>query len=648
MKLQDIQVSKCTSHVHVPFAASWSQDNVIAMATDMGVYLMAAGRSKFKPVASILFYISCIFLLITSVESSDITNAVFGNQKAVLPAAFGDFNSDEYPDLFVIRNHKKTIEVLLGSDTEPLVRSVGIKCDFTKEVTSIVPGDFDGDALMDILVTLKDPINETLNYVNIIWGEGGEVINCTQNSKVNFKVYGQPLALDYNQDMIIDLFGEEEEGRRAFWVFDKSRGKPKKILMNEEVNNRKFHELRIPHSHSFLDLTGDSAADLYITTKQGFEVWVKERDQRDGFKYDPNRTIPLPPNANIVGQTLFMDMELKGKIDHILPVCFDSLCKNSTIYVYSNGKWHNLKINFHFNGAWGFVPPPRKNDLFLDAITLRGGDFNMDGYPDALATLQDFNGNLKTYLLVNEACVSPANCNEFNRTFTVHWTALDPVNNNTIMGVFYDFMQDGILDIIFVHGHGPGSKKGNVSAFKNSLDYDANFVKVMVLTGLKDKEQPVIPGPLGRKNRTYGTNLPGPIISYHTTTQEGLSRAAICPQLPQSAYFSLNLPYTLFGLGRTPNFLETLNVGLSGYSRQWTQIIPNSQMVVIPLKLENPSQWIARLFVTPSKLIVKSFVALLGTCLLISLIIGILYWKERREDHYEKRQEAHRFHFDGM
>lgn len=606
------------------------------------------GRKPLKMAVRILFCITYVLLLIPSVEPSDITNAVFGDQLDVLPAAFGDFNSDEYPDLFVIRNDRKTVEVLLGSDTEPLVRRGGLKCEFDHEVTSIVPGDFDGDALMDILVTVKEPYSSFNNSVSILWGSGGEVLNCTQTEKKYLTLIGQPLALDYNQDMIIDLFGESVYGHRAFWVFDKTRENPVMVPMRDESVNRKLDRLRHPHSHSFLDLNGDSAADLYITAKHSFEIWLKQKGQSAGFVYDPNCTIPWPPSATIVGQTLFLDMELKGKIDHVLPVCFDKNCLNSTIFVYSNGKWHNLKINFHFNGnIWGFIPPSGNGrDLFTDAITLRGGDFNMDGYPDALATLQS-NGVRKSFLLINEACVSPANCNEFNRTFTVSWTALDPVNNNTVMGVFYDFMQDGILDIIFVHT--PSAKKrANVSAFKNSLDYDANFVKVMVLTGLKDKKQPVIPGPLGRKNRTFGTNLPGPIISYHTTTQEGLSRAAICPQLPQSAYFSLNLPYTLFGLGRTPNFLETLNVGLSGYSRQWTQIIPNSQMVVIPLQLTDPSQWIARLFVTPSKLIVKSFIALLGTCLLISLIIGILYWKERREDHYEKRQEAHRFHFDGM
>lgn len=71
-------------------------------------------------------------------------------------------------------------------------------------------------------------------------------------------------------------------------------------------------------------------------------------------------------------------------------------------------------------------------------------------------------------------------------------------------------------------------------------------------------------------------------------------------------------------------------------------------MVVIPNPMEDPSRWKVQLFVTPSKLILLSAVALTGTCGLISLIIVALYWKERREDKIEKLQEAHRFHFDAM
>lgn len=128
-----------------------------------------------------------------------------------------------------------------------------------------------------------------------------------------------------------------------------------------------------------------------------------------------------------------------------------------------------------------------------------------------------------------------------------------------------------------------------------------------------------------------GTNLPGPRISYDTWSQEGTYRTAVCAQLPQSAYFTLQLPYSIFGLDRTPNFVETLNVGLSGYSKSWTQIIPNSQIIVIPNPPSDPSQWRAQLFVTPSKVILNS-VFVVAAILFVNLcLVGFLHWKERHE-----------------
>jgi integrin alpha FG-GAP repeat containing protein 1 len=584
----------------------------------------------------VLYVVICSLALISLARASDITYNVFGSKTDVLPAAFGDFNSDEYPDLFVISNHQKAVEILLGSDTEPLFkRSPNLKCDFNNKVTSVVPGDYDGDGLLDVLVTVAE--TELNNVVHILWG-GLDRLNCSDMHVKYLTLKGQPLAMDHNQDMIIDLFGANKEGKRTFWLFNKNRTAPEEIDMLEGANY-KFSDLKIPHSHSFLDLNNDSFADLYVSSEDNYEVWLYQKESKS-FQFS---NMIRRPHSGIkhLGQTLFLDVELKGKIDHLVPVCFTSDCSNSTIYVYSLGNWYNLKLNFHNDGAvWGFVPP-EDGKIFLDTITLRGGDFNMDGYPDLLATLQN-TGHRRSYLLENIECTT--NCNGFSRTFAVRWTALNPYNNNTILGVFYDFAQDGVLDIVFVHD----KPKLNVSAFKNSLDYDANFIKVMVLTGKTNKEHPVVPTPLGRKRRTYGTSVPGPIISYKTTTQEGVARAAQATQLPQSAYFCLHLPYTLFGLGRTPNFVDNLSVGVNGLNRSWTQIIPNSQMVVIPTPADDSLRWTAQLFVTPSKLILQSVVALLGTCLLISIIIIILYWKERREDHYEKLQEAHRFHFDAM
>lgn len=269
----------------------------------------------------------------------------------------------------------------------------------------------------------------------------------------------------------------------------------------------------------------------------------------------------------------------------------------------------------------------------------------MDGYPDLLITLKNVaNSNrIQTFLLENVPCT--VLCKPLSRTFEVKWDALSPMGNNTVAGTFYDFYQDGVLDVMLIEKVG---KKYRPLAFRNTLDYDANFVKVIVLTGLTNKKNETTITALGRKKRTYGTNLPGPRIVYFTTTQEGDGQHGSSSQLPQSAYFALQLPYTIFGLGRTPNFVDSLTVGLSNKSRTWTQLIPNSQMIVVPRPVEEPLRWKAQLFVTPSKLILMSVVALGGTCFVITLIILGLYIKEKREDKQEKLQEAHRFHFDAM
>lgn len=578
-----------------------------------------------------LVYFTSLFVVFS--KCSDITPTVFGKVLDGMPAAFGDFDSDELTDVFVLRKEGKTVEIMLAGEQEPLLRpGPGLNCTFENPVTSVVPGDFDGDAFMDVFVTTR---KNGLTYGHILWGRNGQ-LNCSNESNPIMAMQGQPLAIDYNQDMIIDLFGLDVNNTRTFWIFNQNRTAPTAIKM---IADRHLTPIRIPHSNAFLDLNYDFMPDLFITTENEFEIWL---GSEENFTF--NRTIPLPQGSTWKGQSLFLDIELTGKMDLVMPICYDASCKNSTIMIYSDS-WHNLPIDFKDpdNIDWGFCKPDGKR--YTDTITLRGGDFNMDGYPDLLATLTPTTDRIpRTFLLENVPC---KNCKKFTRTFAVRWTALNPLNNRTVMAVFYDFYQDGILDVILVE-HEASTHYYRTQAFKNSLDYDANFVKVMVLTGLSNSLYPITSGTLGRKKRTYGTNLPGPSISYKTTTQDGSSRMAVAAQLPQSAHFSLNLPYSTFGLGRTPNFVDTLTIGLSNRSREWTQIIPNSQMVVIPMPISEPLRWKAQLFVTPSKLILLSVAALTGTCGLITAIIMGLYWKERREDKIEKLQEAHRFHFDAM
>lgn len=593
---------------------------------------------KRKLEGILLLFLAAFQLFNTRINASDITSNVFGSITEGIIAAFGDFNSDELTDVFIITNKGKTLEILLGADVEPLLRrSTATKCEFRHlEITSVVPGDFDGDAFMDLMITVKDK-DDLLNvYVN--WG-GSEYVNCTdENVDPLIKVRGEPVALDYNKDMIIDLFGLDDRGKRMFWIFNKERKLPEAVRMNATKT-----ELSVPHAHAYLDLNDDFTADLFISTKSGFEIW--HGLEQEGFNY--SHDVVLPTGDHIVGQTVFLDVELKGTMNQILPICFDTNCQNSSILVYANNSYHDLHVNLNDelkNQKWRFVVPD-SNQLYVNTITLRGGDFNLDGYPDLLVTLTPLqtNDQPQTFFMENVPCDTA--CNSLSRTFKVRWRAFAPFSNGTIVGAFYDFYQDGILDVIFVEKH---DNRYRPVAFRNTLDYDANFVKVIVLTGLTNSRDPTKLTPLGRKKRTYGTNLPGPRIAYYTTTQDGDIQHGSSVQIPQSAYFSLHLPYTIFGLGRTPNFVDSLTVGLSNRTRSWTQLIPNSQMIVVPWPPEEPSKWKAQLFVTPSKLILMSVIALGGTCIVIMLIILVLYIKEKREDKLEKLQEAHRFHFDAM
>ncbi|XP_060528784.1 T-cell immunomodulatory protein isoform X1 [Cylas formicarius] len=597
----------------------------------------------------VTFLIGTQCLVFGVVWSSDITHLVFSGFTDGMPAAFGDFNSDELTDVFVLLDNQKTLEILLAYEEEPLLRPAKqerLRCPFSNSIiTSVVPGDFDGDALMDVMVTTihkrteqDSELERSLTYVHILWG-GATYLNCSDEEKPIIQMIGQPLAFDYNQDLIIDLFGQDEHNNRMFWVFNNTRGPPQAIPMED---NRSRAELRRPHAHAFLDLSGDFMSDLFITTKENTaEIWLGSKTPG---KFVYNSVIQFPKDAKVIGQSIFIDVELRGHMDLVTPICYNEFCTSSALMVYSDGEWLNLQVNFKDDNSnlWRFYLKP--GSRYTDTITLRSGDFNMDGYPDMLATLaREGSDYPQSFLLENVACKS--GCGKFKRSYAINWNALSPFRNGTAMASFFDFYQDGILDCIIVTYNG---KEYHAAAFRNSLDYDANFIKVMVLTGLTNKNNQMIMGRVGKKRRTYGTNLPGPLISYKTTTQEGSLRHGISAQLPQSAHFSLNLPYTTFGLGRTPNFVDSVTVGLSENHKSWTQIIPNSQMVVIPWPPDQPYKWKAQLFVTPSKLILMSVAALTAVCGIITVIIGVLHWKERQEDKKERLSESHRFHFDAM
>lgn len=427
---------------------------------------------------------------------SDTTENSFGKHTRGIIAAFGDFNSDELTDAFVIKNDTSTVEVYLAYDKEPFLRPSIYTCNFSNFViTSIVPGDYDGDAYMDILLTTQN-YNETSkqNAVRILWG-GRNNLNCSEANDIKAITVGQPLVLDYNRDMILDLFGINSEYQRVFWIFNKSRNIPEEKPMGVGL----ITEVKLPHSNAFLDVNGDDAADLLVTTPSSVEIWLN--DELEGFRHNSSIELLIGHTA-IYGQALFLDVALSGDFFLVIPVCNDIECVNSTILIYDNQQWHDLQVDFNDGKGtlWRFVPP--RDEIYLDTITMRSGDYNMDGYPDLLVTLTPVGSHDPQVFLLHNIPCNWIGC-KFHRSFEFHWEKFDTFGKDVVMATFYDFHMDGVLDIIYVKKNYT-TNTYTMHSFRNELEYDTNFIKVIVVTGLTNERVPTINRTLYNRKVTFG------------------------------------------------------------------------------------------------------------------------------------------------
>ncbi|XP_001370150.1 T-cell immunomodulatory protein [Monodelphis domestica] len=577
----------------------------------------------------------------------NVTAELFGSEAWGTVAAFGDFNSDKQTDLFVLRERNDLI-IFLADQKEPYFKpkvTLSMK-NQSSLITSVVPGDYDGDSQMDVLLTYlpQNHVNNELLVV-IFWGQN-QTLNPRNKTVFNRTFYDEPLIMDFNGDLIPDVFGVTNVSSQP------------QILIG---GNLSWHpvlniqsKMKIPHSHAFIDLNKDFTADLFLTTVSRsnavqFEIW----ENKDGNYSSATYTTEKPQNMKLVGQSAFADFDGDGQTDHLLPGCEDENCQKCAIYLSKPGsnQWIPVIQDFSYKGTvWGFVP---FNHEQLPAeipipITLHIGDYNMDGYPDALAILRNTSGsNQQAFLLENVPC-NNASCERAGRMFKVYWELSD-LNQikDAVVATFFDIYEDGILDIIVLS---KGYKKNDfaIHTLKNNFEADAYFVKVIVLSGLCSNDCP-------HKITPFGVNQPGPYIMYTAVDANGYLKNGSAGQLSQSAHLALQLPYNVLGLGRSANFLDHLYVGIPRplgekaiRKQEWTAIIPNSQLIVIPYPHNVPRSWSAKLYLTPSNIVLLTAIALIGVCVFILAIIGILHWQEKKADDREKRQEAHRFHFDAM
>lgn len=421
-----------------------------------------------------------VLLYQSHVQCLNITDLVFGGNTKYMPAAFGDFNLDKHTDMIVLSEDEKTVKVLISHLEAPLLTESdhGLSCTFDKLwIKSIVPGDFDGNGAMDLLLVSFDKSSK-LYEVFVLWGSPKNMtLDCGLEEEPLLQLKGQPLVMDMNGDMIPDLFGEDQFGNRTFWMFRPQehpavRVPPLAVPMIDPDPKMPLPKLEHPSSHAFIDLDGDLAADLWVTAEGQYEVWTTFNGD-----YKLNRTIDIPKGLKFVGQTSFADLNLDGFIEAVIPACNDLKCKTSylAIYDFTKSSWKLLDVEFadKAGNAWTF-PSDSQTYRFLDTVTLRVGDFNLDGYPDILVTLQDSSSLKHRVILMENVKCAESSCN-YPRKFVNQWDLFKDFGE-TVMGTFCDFQEDGTLDVLLVQKADDG--KYYVNVYKDAVEYDAVFVKV--------------------------------------------------------------------------------------------------------------------------------------------------------------------------
>ncbi|RKP11179.1 hypothetical protein THASP1DRAFT_11906 [Thamnocephalis sphaerospora] len=627
------------------------------------------------------------------------------------PVAFADFNSDKFTGMLVLSGDQRSLSVHLWKPAEDRfvasTATLTISSDAPNPliIENVVPGDFNYDGTLDVLVMGREapqPNNaEGELRMRIYLGDGQDVSSYVQ---VPSSTAAQPILFDFVGDMRVHMLGYPFDKPQQLSVWKNKAPSPgeniTELLPMPAADQ--FCKISHPHSNAFVDLNGDCLADLFLTCQEQpngpltYQIWTNAK--QDGFKLA--RHGRLPDGAGAVS---FADVDGNGSMDMVVPACvkaectlhilynhqqrlcgfnhkadencrpLDNLCQADPEFRFddptdekSTAGHTTLHIGKMLNGARLLL----RDDEFqgdLPVAVRTGSDLNQDGYPDLLLITEN-NGQTHVRLLSSAPCTEDISTKDQmeagRRAFRVLEQGADALNQlvNVRSAAFFDFEEDGTLDILSLSKQPGGSRAGKaarvVVPVQNNYFNDAFFLKTLVLNG-------VCPGRCSTeagyaRQRPYGVSYYGASFKYTVIDRRGRKHAKEVAQLSQSAYVPLQMPYCLFGLGRTNNYVEELFIGVtrhqaSGWQarhyRAWAGVIPNSQLVVVPYQAADvhaPDGWTRELFVNPSAYVPSVLLTLIGASIILAIIVMLLDWREKREDQREKRSISHVLNFDAL
>eukprot|EP01080_Neovahlkampfia_damariscottae_P007529 gene7529-11853_t len=576
----------------------------------------------------------------------DVSSYTGINSDAVI-GCIGDFDGDKYNDLFMIEGNNIHVYLWVRSQWK-FGKLESATISNVERITNIVSNDFNYDGKLDLLVSSKQLDGNTKLSI-FLQNDKQQLIESNYNIT---DATDQVSILDANGDFKTDLFGTNSLNNNiSFWI---NEGAEKGFILQNITGFN--YPLSKPNTPGFVDMNGDCFADLVVILCKNqktenyceesvMEIWLNQGGNK-GFKKD--LSIDLPKGSLT---PTFGDLNRDGTNDIIIPICdpYPDCSKNNSILIYYNSQKRictnvfdfidcqsptNLCVpqKYYLNATVLVDLPNRKfvfqqkNNLYFPP-TIRLGDMFQDSFPALLSIFESKNNSevskrveiLQNVPCTEQACGADATARGL-RTFSFYTHGSQALNDvkDPLNSFFIDLDETGTLDIITI-------SKENIFTTFNNYFLDGFFFKILGLNGVSP----------GFFSKLFGANLPGTTSKITYADLDGTKYVQTSTQLSQSTYFSLQLPYTHYGIGRTAGYIEELFVGVpAGIYSLFQGVIPNSQLLVIP------GSWILEMYVSISGTFVWVCVAFISTLIVLAVPIITFVIIEQLNDKKERTSKS--------
>lgn len=531
------------------------------------------------------------------------------------------------------------------------------------EIHNVIGNVFNNDNKICYLVTLyKHDItgnsDNHFNFLNYLFYPKNN-----KYEKLDTNITSKVFVADIDGDKILEIIYDSGSNRQVMKIDSNYQGNTNKSFMDYTIQNSNYPNnneelLSLNGTNAFIDVNNDCRNDLIFTVDSVngppklliyIGVYYKLNDNKYVIKYGLNSVNEIILD-NDFGPFALGDFNDNGRVDLIFPSLTGNnvsilLNKESRTNDWSDEFCPHHKIDNQVSSKTLFDLSESKNLTFpesdgkkiyynpyITSTSIRTADFMSSGFHGILVIMNDTNNGEQSVRLYK------INKDDDNLKLKLEIDLSEKFSNltqNLQYASFFDFGEDGILDVIVV-----GNK---TRGFYRNVDNSNYYVTAQLSVTDKDSND-------------YNLIEVGAGYHYVVTNNNGKRRIDYSWQLAQTGDLNLNLNYAYMGLGRTNNYLENLeivsvssnkikyeetssdkgsisNKDLTEY-KQYTPIIPKSQLLVKKVG----DDWNIDLIVQPTEKIILMIVIIFIILLIILAIIIYLHIKEVKEDKNQAKE----------